>query len=223
MKNFLGKYKEHVAIVVYLGLLWGLVYFVVFPAVEKINAKANSIQEKLAEKEGSGRKLDKISKMKDQYEMIKNEEGKVQNLLSYDQAIVLIEAVEKLAAETGNKAEIKVEERENTATATKAKSVKKETAGKENEILPNLPSDKYLKMTISTSGSLEGLIDFIRRLENIQYWSDIISLEISSQKTESEAYQPNPMSPAPEAGSGAPQENAAEINSTLGVIFYLEN
>jgi len=222
MKIFLGKYKEYISIVIFIALLWGLFSFVILPAIEVINAKVNGIQEKIAEKEGSGRKLEKVTKMKEQYEVIKNEEGKVQDLLFYDQAIILIEAVEKLAAETGNKVEIRVEEKAGSAPAPKPKSGKKETSSSGDEILPGLPSDKYLKMNISTTGDLEGLVDFVRRLENIQYWSDIISLQISSQNPESAEPRKNPMSPEEDVENKTAQEKKADISSVLEVVFYLE-
>lgn len=224
MKNIWKKYKIYLSILIYLFFI-GLVYFLlVRPLLAEIKDKNNKIQEKISDQEIKAEKLAEIPSLRSQFDMINNEEDKINVSFNRESAVMLIEKLEKVSEETGN--EIKIELVEEKADIKNPGNSKKTESKEGDNLVSSLPSDNYIKMRIKLSGEYENLLDFIRRLENMEYYSDVIS--IKATKEQEKISNQAPISSPFEGEDLINEEKTSieeknRISSILEVVFYLEN
>ncbi len=220
MKILWNKYKELIAIITYVIILAALFYFVIKPFAESVNSKIEKVQEKTVNQERQMKKLNELAELKEQFEMIQREKENIQVLISPNNLVALIEEIEKVAEETNNKIIISAEEKKKTKKSKDSKNDEKK-----EDLIANLPSDKYLKMNILLSGSYNSIIDFIRKVENIKYWSDIVSINISNKEL-GFANRRSGSSPFISSRGESDDEEKffepGDISSILGIVFYLK-
>ncbi|PID52334.1 MAG: hypothetical protein CR972_02555 [Candidatus Moraniibacteriota bacterium] len=92
---------------------------------------------------------------------------------SDDEKVRLFSELERLANDTGNDSvalSVKVAEKANAKTTTKQKQKEK----KEKE--------KMLSMNITLVGSYNNLLQFVHKIENMQYFTNIVSFNITKTK-----------------------------------------
>ncbi|GBE16494.1 hypothetical protein BMS3Abin15_00315 [bacterium BMS3Abin15] len=216
MKTIWNKYKELIIIIVYVLILAAVFNFVIKPFTKSVNSKIEKVQEKTVDQERRMKKLNELAKLKEQFEMIQREKENIQILVSPNNLVALIEGIEKVAEETNNKVIISAEEKK------KSENSKKE---KEESLIANLPSENYLKMNILLSGSYNSIVDFIRKVENMRYWSDIISINISNKEL-SLTSRRSGSSPFISPGGASDEEEkffeTGDISSILEIVFYLK-
>jgi F0F1-type ATP synthase membrane subunit b/b' len=194
MKNFLKKWREILTLGVFLILVGIFVYFLLIPVYKNIIIRRDQIQEELASQELQKKQLTEIPKIKQQYDWLKNEQEKLNVLLKKEDAVLLIEKLEKIANETNNKIKIEIVEtkqldkksvaaptEEVSKTATKdtpAKAIK--TKEVDTTIIGNLPSKDYLEIKIGLVGDYNAMLAFLKKLEKMEYYNDIVSLQIKT-------------------------------------------
>ena len=206
------------AILIYLIIIGMLFFFVASPMILKANEKNNKMQEDLADQESRRERISSLPAIRSQIEMVKNQEDRLTILLNSENLINLIERLEKISEETGNN--IKIELSEGQDASKKTTQAKKDTDKKE-VIIDNLPNDAYIKMNISLKGKYSNFLDFLRKLENFDYHSDVVSIKILNYQESATFSSSNPF----RESSASTESVAADNNiilSTLGVIFYLE-
>lgn len=212
MEKFLKKQREILAVLLYALLISGLCYMVIRPLLSKINSTMDRIQEEQIRQESSKKHLEELPKIKEEYQMIKDTDLK-KYLLDRGNEVALIEKLEALAAGSGNKISIAVQDQEkNKAAATKTKK------GVEQNITADLPSDNYLQLEIVLNGDFNSIGKFVKSLETFDYYSDIIGMEIKNLKETSKTSSTSPFSDA------KPEENGNSITgveASLNTVFYV--
>lgn len=219
MRDFLIKNRILLAVITYLTLLFLLFILFVKPLISEIKNKNINIQEKIADSENNQEKISKIPALRDQYELISKEEEKIASLLFRDDVVKLIERIERISEETGNKSSIELAE--SVVDKKESSKSKKEKENEEKNLISSLSSDKYITMNIKISGEYDNFIDFVRKLENLEYYSDVISIKLSKD-LEKKSVE-NPFETDLSGGDGVNTNVKDEISSTISVIFYLEN
>ena len=174
MNNFFKKQREVLAILVYVVFIFALVYFVVFPLLAKIGNVKDQIQEEAMNQEISRQQLSELPKIQDQYAVLEKNAASADVLLDKGNAVVLIENLEKLADDSGDKITITVDD-QNTATTPVVSQVKNADS---NTLVKNLPSANYLQFKIVLNGNFFAISKFVNSLESFNYYSDIIGIEI---------------------------------------------
>jgi Tfp pilus assembly protein PilO len=186
--KFLFKYKAIIVVVAYLGIIWASFVFVINPLIGKVNSEADKTQEDMLDRENKNKRIGELPKLKEQFDMVESEENKIQVFLTKDKAVDLIKSLESLADKTGNKISISIDEKTPVAAAKKAIPVGDDTANgdgnngakssKISSIVDDLPKLNSLKLKIKLVGHYNDMVNFMTKLENFDYYSDIISISI---------------------------------------------
>lgn len=207
MKKFLKKQREILAVLMYILLISGLIYVVVLPLLSKINNIKDKIQEEQIKQESSKKHLEELPKIKEEYQMIEDVDLK-QYLLDRGNEVSLIEKLEALAARSGDKISIAVQDDKNKSVPAKAKK------GQESSIVTDLSSDKYLQLRITLAGDFNSIGRFVKSLETFEYYSDIIGMQIRSNKSVTSNASP--------FSATKPEENknSGELEAVLDSVFY---
>lgn len=229
MKSIWTKYKEYILVLACLAVLFSLYYFVIRPLVRGIDYNANLIQEKMTIQDSFKRKLGLLSTDKEQIASIEKDESKMGVLLSPDQEVTLIERIEKIAEETNNKISIEAIDDKNANSGSKTKTTP--AKGKEenkDDLKINPDNNNYVKFRITASGDYSNLIDFIKKIENMEYWSDITTLHVSYKEpvrmpvpTDTSSVSTDLYGSSTGAGETSVSANEGTASSTLEIIFYL--
>lgn len=225
MRKFFKKYKVATALFIYLLLIGTIFYFAVKPLLSGIKSGNAKIQETLADQEIKKNRLGELPKLREQYEMAKKEEGSLVPLLTEDKAVELIEKMEKMAEDTGNEMTIEVRDNKEKNSVVPKKSGKIDEA---KGIIANLPSGDYLEMKIMLSGGYDNLISFIKKIETMEYYADIISFDISAKPEEIAKQPPSLFESSTGKKTGQNQEKAVSasqetiLDSTINVVFYIK-
>lgn len=196
----------------YALLLAMLFYFAIQPLLANIGQNIEKIQKEAVDQERRMEKIKEVAGLEKQSELIQKEKENMQVLAERDQIVTLIEMIEKIADETGNEIVIQVEE--------------EVTAKAEKDLASQLPTDKYIKMKITISGRYSNFTNFVRKIESMKYWSDIISLQISAGKSDMQSKKPS-TSPFQKTvlNSDDKEIGFAEdvgIVAIAGMVFYLD-
>jgi len=235
MNIFWKKYKEYAILIIVPVILGVISAFIISYLAGEISAKNDSIEREIIDHEEREKRLKEISSLEKQFEMIEKEKSKLEVFVSRDQIITLIKKLEETAEETGNEAaieEVEIQD-ENSKKELKNKSAAG-GAGKDKKEF-SFPSDNYIKVKVSLRGSYNDAVNFIRKIENMNYCSDIIFFQLLVEKNElagqlSGSYSKksgflvgkNP-SIKNSKGEIATRESTGEalIKSVLEIVFYL--
>lgn len=220
MKPFLKKYKIIIAVAVFILAIGAVFYFAVKPLLGAISSKSTKIQEMIASQESKKKRLEELPGLREQFEMVENEEGKMIELFGEDRAVELIEKVERIADATGNKIAIEV-----PGEKDKTGRVKTEASKEESELRAKLPGKDYLEMTIKLEGNYDQLLNFLGKLEEAGLYSDVISLDVAvKQETPGKSSDSGAVSPVSGGEAGQEQASVGEpvLNSAIGTIFYIK-
>jgi Tfp pilus assembly protein PilO len=218
MKEFLKKNRIYISIIAYLMVLGGLCFFVARPIISNITKRNNEIQERIASQEMKKEKLSELPVIRNQFGMLEAQEGKMSIPLNESNVVNLVEKIEKIADDTGNKVKIELpENQDDTKKATKAKKIDDKAV---KPILENLPSNKYIKINITLTGKYRNFIDFVKKMENTEYYCDLVSFKISSDN--SGASISNPFQDNSNSNDIIIQDKD-NVVSAIGAIFYLNN
>lgn len=183
MKNFFNRYKITTAVILYILALVALFYWLMQPLFFQIQSKNDKIQEVITRQESKTKRLQDLAKLRSQYEMTVDKEKNLILLFDKNQAVELIKELEEIAAVTGNKIIIEIKEE---AESVQSKKGKRENDEKK-DIKENLPSDNFLTFNISLSGNYAQAISFIKKLENMEYYNDILAVNIELDADKEEA------------------------------------
>ena len=215
MKKIFQKQREVIAIFVYVGVIAMLVYFIILPLVSKIEGVNNQIQEESMKQEIVKQQLTELPKIQQQYETLQENKGSIDVLLDKGNAVTLIEKLETLADDCGDKIEISVQNSQSqknvAAVATKTNA---------DDTLANaLPSADYLQMQILLIGDYNKIINFISKLESMEYHSDITRVEIKQGNLANNAGAINPFNSG-SSGKISDKSNQGDLEASINVAFY---
>lgn len=227
MKKFLKRNREYLALGVYAIFIAGLIYFVIKPLIVQIYAGNNKIQEDSALENSKEKRLAELPNLEKQFNMVTQNEEKIKDILSKDQAVDLLQEIEKLAADTKNNVSIKISDNTADNTTNKSASQKKN----KNTILENLPSSSYVKLDIKLTGDYNSILVFLRKIESIEYYGDVANIALSAEEVTREAannFENAAQTVTPFSGSSgngtennSPQQKLAVI-ANLTAVFYIK-
>lgn len=216
MEYFFKKYKVCVILAAYFIMILAFYFFVARPMIFGIKNKNNEIQEKIIDQEIKKEKISDIPLMKEQIDMIEENEQKINVSLNKDSVVSLIERLEKISEETGNKIKIELFEEQLEKTPKKKADNKNEKS-----LIEKLPSDKYIKMSIKLWGEYGSFLNFLGKLENMEYYSDAVSIKLA--KGDSKNSGGNPFLGSSSTSNNISPEDKNKIISTIEVVFYIED
>lgn len=168
--KFSTKHKISIIIIAYLGIIWAAFTFFISPLIGQVSLKADKIQENIMDRESQAKRMAELSKLKEQFEMVEREENKIKVFLTKERAIDLIKNLESLADKTGNKISIEIDEKSQVVSEKDAKNP---------GIMDDLPKFNFMKLKITLTGSYNGMVNFMTKLENLDYYSDVISINMN--------------------------------------------
>lgn len=210
MENFIKKQREIIAVVAYIFFIAVLIYGIVLPVYGKIGEMKDRIQEEQIIQESKRKSLSELPVISSQFEKIENSTF-LNSLLDRENAVGLIESLEKLASESGNEIAITAQEQTNTKN-TSAKSKK----AQEKENIISLPNENYLQLKITLQGDFNTIVKFIKKLENFPYYNDIISMQI--QKNTEKRTDKNIFSPT--EGRDTIENTGKDLEGSFDIVFY---
>lgn len=208
------------AIIGYILIVFLLVYFVVFSLIKKIDDVNYQIQEESMKQEIAKQHISELPKIQKQYSELENSLDLTRVLLDENEAVTLIERLEKTAKETENGIEIEVQ-----SQTDQKKAPAKTKAGGEVLLADELPSQDYLQLKIVLDGSYASIVNFIKEIENFEYYCDITEVQINrsedTSKTRQGAESANPFSfGAKKEEEKSVRDTNGPISSSLMVVFY---
>lgn len=225
MKKIFKNQRELITIASYVVIVAALVYFVVFQLLWRINSIKDQIQEENLRQEIAEQQMKELPKIEKQYGLLLKNKEMVDILLDKNDAVVLIEKLEKFAEDSGNKITISVQDTLEQSTSTRLQSSQNTSSKSASTIIDKLPSKNYLQMKIGLTGNYNTIINFIRKLESFEYYGDIIGIQI--MQNESAGNQPSKADPFSLNTAEVKQEtenlNQETLEASLDVVFYTKN
>jgi len=178
MKEFLKKYKIYILAGSLVVLIGSFSYWGIFYSIKNIKINADETQRRSMDNEINQKKLAKIPQMQKTFGELEENNKKLRSSLKKEDQVDFIKKLEILAEETQNKIDLKIidEGLKNTVKA-KAKS--------ESKI--KLPRNEYISLQANLSGKYSNLYNFLKKLENFEYYVNIISISISLEEDKSVA------------------------------------
>ena len=229
MKDFIKKHKIILILVIYIILVGAVFYFVVKYLFLSIESNKNKIQETIVDQENKKKRIDELPRLQDQYQMVLTNERKMAYLLTQDRAVDLIKEVEDLAEKTGNSIKIEMLSDKDQALLSQNNNIKKDDSSV--DLRSGLPGTDYLEMKINLTGEYGNLLSFVKKIENMEFYADIISIGISVDNESNNSDMLSPFSganmteanqvPGQENSNQPPPEKKITINSTIDTVFYL--
>ena len=216
MKDFWEKYKFWINIVSYALLLAALSFFIIKPLLSGIREKSDAIEKVKIDNQISQERIAKLPEMGEMRAVFDQEKKNLNVVLEQNNSVDFIKRLELLAQETGNRISLKIDDVSTAAkdgASSKAKKPKKD----DESIVSGLPSDKYLSMEITLEGKYENFIQFLYKLENFDYYVNVLSLSLVKEEVDQSA-----------AGSGVNLKKAENIQlenvlvSTLSIAVYIK-
>jgi len=226
MKNFFQKQREAIVIASFFAIVAILAYFVIFPLLSNINSVEDKIQEEILKQEIVEQQIRDLPKLEEQYSFLLENEKNIDVLLDKNNAVVLIEKLEKLAQESGNKIEISVQEEQ--AQSAKLQTVQRNSAGLEEKdgktktIKDKLPSADYMQIKVVLDGNYNSIVNFIKKLESFEYYSDIVGIQIGQNESFDEKAMATDLFSSNDASGDKETENTnkEELEASLDIVFY---
>jgi len=183
MKDFWKKYKLWLSIAIYLSAVAVLFLFVVMPLLGAIQKKSDEIQKIKIDTQISQGRIDKLPEMRELHAILDQEKNSLNVILDQNNSVDFIKKLELLAQETGNKISLKIDDNSTVAKSSKDSKDKKTVEG----VASSLPSDNYLSMEITLEGKYENFASFLHKIENLDYYVNVLSLSLIKETVEQES------------------------------------
>lgn len=228
MKKFFQQQRELIALLAYGLVIFAIVYFAIFPLMNKINEVNNQVQEETLNQEIVKKHIEELPRIQKQYDNLNSGPELTEVLLDNTRAVVLIEKLENLAQQSGNVINITVQE---VAGTEVKKSSAKLKAGDEVPISDELPNQSYLRLKIILSGKYDSIISFMGALEKFEYYGDIIGIQMTKDNEKNSAQSSgismgagisNPFSTSIKDFGAIMKNTENRLNASLDVAFYLK-
>lgn len=213
MNEIWKKYSLWISAISFVAVVLLAWFFVILPLKGEIRNNSDEIQKRSIDSDIYKERVLKIPEMKNTQALFEANKNNLKIFLSGSSEVDFIKKIESVAEETGNKITLKIDE--STALKNKTVDAKKD----ENNIRNTLPgNNKYVTIQISLEGNYTGLFNFIHKLENINYYVNVIALDLNKTVVEKEN---NPFAVTNSSKPVAVVEKEI-IKSNLEAIVYLE-
>jgi hypothetical protein len=220
MNNVWKKNNQYISAVVILSALWLSVQFGVAPVISLIQQKSNLIEEKTLDRENREKRIQELPKLREQSAQLLEEENNFMILVKKEEELGLIEVIEKIAEETDNKINIEIQNPAKMDTSNKkSKDADKE---KKDENILKPANENYLAVGISINGTYNSLIQFIKKIENMKYWSDIINIDTTFEEVAQESRSGDVFTPGINQNTKGEEIMIKNLATKLTIVFYRE-
>jgi hypothetical protein len=232
MKEFWKNHKATIIILGYIIAAAFCIYFFFMPLLARIKAKSDDIQGMIIDSQLRKTSLDKVSVMKNDFEELQEKSEALDVVLSKGDQVNFIKSLESLAQDTKNKISLKIDQSEPVKGVAKGGNDSKPTSSNskktEKTIKESLAYTSFVSMRINIEGDYGSL--FINKLENGQYYVNILSIDskkkvaaeedaVTEGSSYGDIFSPDNLS------MGERPETKKEnkiINTTLDVVVYLK-
>lgn len=202
------KFKPWVVQILLLGSMGALVWWVMLPLLDAIRTRMDDTQKFSVLQEYHRAQLDRLPALEEQYNLIMSGEKQLDIILTKEHLVEFIETLERLADEAGVGVafasvdnaflESKVTLTEKTAKKDVAKELeipeegvsKKPSSKKETGIIADLPLKKFLRLTVTVTGTYPEIVRYLHKLETLPYALDVIGMDIQAQSEKDRGIQP---------------------------------
>ncbi|HEX7586166.1 MAG TPA: hypothetical protein VF390_00865 [Patescibacteria group bacterium] len=180
MKDFWKKYKLWVNIILYLAAMAAVFLLITKPLLLGIQEKSDEIEKVKIDNQISQERIAKLPEMGELHTVFAQEQKNLNVVMDQNNSVDFIKRLELLAQETGNKISLKIDD---GSAAAKSANDSKAVSGKKDaeSIISNLPAENYLSMEITLEGKYENFIQFLYKLENLNYYVNVISLSLAKE------------------------------------------
>jgi len=212
MLHFIKKYYIQLSMVTLFFVVIIIMIVQSFNIIGMIREKSAQLKQTQLDYILAGEFLNNIYTFKQNTAYIDAENAQLSTLLPNDddEKVRLFSFLEKLAKDTGNNS-ITL----SVKSADPAKAKKGEVKKDISNITP--ATSDFMNIEITLVGNYDDLVEFVTRLENMQYFSDILSLH--TIKTDSDISRVNINE------NGEPESKIKRndlLKTTMNVVFYLE-
>jgi len=177
MKKSIAENKSWILVGGYIIFIILFIYGYLFPSISKIEKQANKIQEKIVDKKILENRLSQLPDMEEKSQNFSQNKEKLGKIVTDSEEVEFIEYIEDLAQETGNEINIIVPEGQSNNENSPKKSAKNAQVNGGN-ILADLSAKKFILLEISLAGDFNQAFRFIKKMENSDYYSNIISFNM---------------------------------------------
>jgi len=229
MKNIWTSHKLAIIILSYIIIASSVIYFLALPLVKEIQNTSNQIQEKLADQQVKQNRLSKLPQMEKDWSDYQSQKKDLDVTLGSSDEVGFIESLESLAGQTKNSINLQIGKPVDSKKLAKTKRSNQNKNNSEEDILDGIHYKKYFPVKISLKGDYNGLINFIHKLENFNFYINIISIDVKKEKI----VQDQNSAQAKLFPSGIFSKNAQNkdsnsvqkeiLNSNLNVIVYTKS
>ncbi len=182
MKDIWAKNKVSITIVGYGIVFLTIIYFFWIPLLNKIINNSDEIQKKNIEQQIKKDRLSEFPQMEKIWGMYLSSRKELDVILDNKGEVKFIEKLESMAQITNNKITLKIGNSYNAQHPRKVIQTSLKKGAIKKGILDVVPYKSYLMVEINLQGNYQELVNFIDRLENNNYYINIVSLE-SEKKT----------------------------------------
>lgn len=215
LKDVWKKYNIWISISGFLALLIVVWMFVVAPIRRSIESNADETQKKTIDLEMYGGRISKIADMENIQSVFAENESNLRVFLDKNNEVDFIKKLELISEETGNKISLQIVD--DSVAKKSAAAGKKEKEGE--DIKKTLPKIPYLSIIISLEGDYEQMVNFLHKIENMNYHVDVISVSMEKSEIKEPAGDPFATDKAKPGVISAPTEL---IKANLEAVVYLE-
>ncbi|MBU2028380.1 type 4a pilus biogenesis protein PilO [Patescibacteria group bacterium] len=220
MKIFWKKYKVQIVLAGYCLMLGGFIYGGIFTMIKHIRTEADEIQKKIIDDEVAKKNLAKIPQLMNDYTIFSSQEKNLNVILQKESEVEFIKSLENLAKETGNEISLKlIEEEGSQSKNAQGKTKAKEKEGK--DIFSGLPYENYITIQLELKGGYPELMRFLKKLENMEYAVNVMTLDLKKEKKQTEERSNNPFIDSGSASISAENPEGEILKSLINLIVYI--
>ena len=230
MKEFWNKNKFSVVIIAFILAMGPFTYFSGRYLTEKIRGTSDQIQETMTDVELEKSKINNIPQMEDLTKEIETNGEALNVVIDDSQEVDFIKSLESLADDTGNKIKISVNDGSSTV-AQKSLSASTKDNQEKKGIKDNLSHKNSIVLDIELTGTYDGLVNFVHKMENGKYYANVISIDSrkSSAKDGGDAVSGSAGFFISSSPQGMPVQNSSDSSGTaetlktkIEIVVYLE-
>jgi len=214
VKNIWFKFKLAIIVSGYALAAAVLVYFLIKPLVNDIKTLAYQIQAKSIDREIEKSQIEKLPEIKKEWSDYESRESLLNVVLGQQDQVSFIENIEAIAQTTGNKIDLKIEDgAKNTTFSVKNK-----------DMLKALAYPDYFPIQISLEGDYAGLVNFVKLLENSQFYVNILSISATKNSVKDDGNRNTNIFGIGGTISDKPNAESVDdsIKTEIGAIVYTQ-
>ena len=209
-----GKY-EFIGVAIGFFVIFALTFaFMIFPIIRGIVYNSDEIQKKIIDNEINKAGIEKIPEMKNVHEIFMQKQDTLNVIITEGGEVDFMKKMEALADETGNKIELKIQDKDPNA--------KKDDKTKDLSIVGNLPYNNYMLMDITLLGNYDGLIKFLSKLEKFEKYANVVKVDLSKVEEDQEAVNKNIFYSAPTTTPLPEVKKKELLKSILSLAVYVK-